>query len=84
MSLLLILDLPEVVDQNSGDSVFQYSCCMLWRGLLHMVQTNAERYNNGEQLTSDWRLDMVDFWNNNHNKYLILGHRLLAGTELIK
>lgn len=51
----------EVVDQNSGDSVFQYSCCMLWRGLLHMVQTNAERYNNGEQLISDWRLDMVDF-----------------------
>lgn len=50
MSLLLILDLPEVVDQNSGDSAFQYSCCMLWRGLLHMVQTNAERYNTGEQL----------------------------------
>lgn len=39
MSLLLILDLPEIVDQNSGGSVFQYSCCMLWRGLLHMVQT---------------------------------------------
>jgi hypothetical protein len=23
---------------------------------------------------------MVHYWNNNHNKYLILGHRLLAGN----
>lgn len=45
-----------------------------------MAQTNAERFNNGEQLISDWRLDMVEFWNQNHNK-LILGHRLLAGIN---
>ena len=45
-----------------------------------MIQREAERYNNGEQLLYDWRLDMVEFWIRNHNKYLILGHRLLAGT----
>lgn len=66
--------------QESQDSVFNYSRCMVWRGLLHMVQTSAERENDGHQLISDWRLDIVHFWNNNHNKYLILGHRLLAGN----
>ena len=45
-----------------------------------MVQTDAERHNNGEQMMSDWRMDMVEFWNCNHNKYLSLGHRLLAGN----
>lgn len=66
--------------QKSQDSVFNYSRCMVWRGLLHIVQTSAERENDGHQLISDWRLDIVHFWNNNHNKYLILGHRLLAGN----
>nr|XP_022295009.1 uncharacterized protein LOC111105128 [Crassostrea virginica] len=74
-------ELSEEENQNNGDSVFAYSCCMVWRGLLHMIQREAERSNNGEQLLSDWRLDMVEFWNRNHNKYLILGHRLLAGIN---
>lgn len=44
-----------------------------------MAQTHAERTNNGDHIISDWRMDMVQFWNHNHYKYLILGHRLLAG-----
>ena len=47
-----------------------------------MVQTTAERENNGHHLIADWKLDMVHFWNNNHNKYLILGHRLLTGNYM--
>ena len=48
-----------------------------------MVQTTAERENNGHHLITDWKLGMVHFWNNNHNKYLILGHKLLAGNYMI-
>lgn len=32
--------------QESGDSVFNYSRCVLWRGLLHMAQTDAPRLRN--------------------------------------
>ncbi|XP_048736103.2 uncharacterized protein LOC125651518 [Ostrea edulis] len=75
------VDEPVAAHQESGDSVYQYSRSMLWRGLLHMAQTHAERTNNGDHIISDWRMDMVQFWNHNHNKYLILGHRLLGGVS---
>lgn len=83
-TLYLQVDEPEAGVQEGGDSVFNYSRCVLWRGLLHMAQTDAERRNNGDHMIADWRLDMVEFWNQNHYKYLILGHRLLAGTCTMK
>lgn len=79
-TLYLLVDEPEAGVQESGDSVFNYSRCVLWRGLLHMSQTEAEIRNNGDHMIADWRLDMVEFWNQNHFKYLILGHRLLVST----
>ncbi|OWF35407.1 hypothetical protein KP79_PYT24558 [Mizuhopecten yessoensis] len=66
---------------SKNDHINQYSCAVVWRGLLHMVQTAAERENNGPVMLSDWRLDMLQFWAYNHNKYLILGHRLRAGVN---
>lgn len=78
-TLYLQVDEHEAGIQESGDSLFNYRRCVLWRGLLHMAQTDAERRNNGDHMIADWRLDMVEFWNQNHYKYLILGHRLLAG-----
>jgi hypothetical protein len=35
---------------------------------------DAERENDGPAMISIWRINMIDFFNNNHNKYLILGH----------
>lgn len=70
-SLYLLVDEPE-----AGN----YSRCVLWRGLLHIAQTDAERRNNGDHMIADRRLDMVEFWNHNHYTYLIFGHRLLEGT----
>lgn len=32
--------LLKVVDQNSGDAMFQYNCCLIWCGLLHIVHTD--------------------------------------------
>ena len=79
------LDEPEAeVHDDREDSVYNYSRCMLWRGLLHMIQTYAERCNNKDHMIADWRLDMVEFWNYNHNKYIILGHRLLASNQRFK
>jgi hypothetical protein len=42
-----------------------------------MADKDAERENDGPAMISIWRINMIDFFNNNHNKYLILGHRIL-------
>uniref|UniRef100_A0ABM0N1J3 Uncharacterized protein LOC102808213 n=1 Tax=Saccoglossus kowalevskii TaxID=10224 RepID=A0ABM0N1J3_SACKO len=66
-------------DQDTGaDYLFNYSCHVLWRGLFHMAERDAERENDGPAMMSNWRVSMLDFWENNHYKYLIIGHRLLA------
>jgi hypothetical protein len=44
-----------------------------------MADKDAERENDGPAMISIWRINMIDFFNNNHNKYLILGHRILSG-----
>ena len=60
------------------DHVQQYSRALLFRGLLHMLDKEFERENDGEEMMRMWKLNMLDFWRNHHNKYLILGHRLLS------
>ena len=35
------------------------------------MQTTPE--NDGEEMTRLWKFNMLDFWRNRHNKYLILG-----------
>lgn len=52
-TLYLLVDEPEAGVQESGDSVFNYSRCVLWRGLLHMSQTDAEIRNNGDHMIAD-------------------------------
>lgn len=49
-----------------------------------MVDKDAARENDGEAMMPHWRINMIDFHNNNHNKYLILGHRLLSGKDQYK
>jgi len=34
-----------------------------------MVDKDAERENDGPAMISIWIINMVDFFNNNHNKY---------------
>ena len=34
-------------------------------------------------MMSVWRLNMLEFWDNNHPRYLKIGHRLLAGKKNI-
>ncbi|XP_070559583.1 uncharacterized protein [Ptychodera flava] len=67
--------------QQASDHVFQYSSCLTWRGLYQMVHKEVERHADGEAIIRNWRLDMVQFWQHDHFKYLIQGHRLLAGVN---
>ena len=46
-----------------------------------MARVDAERENQGESLLSFWRIDMFDFWERRHYKYLGFAHRLLAGDK---
>lgn len=62
----------------SKDHIQQYSYCLIYRGLLQMADSRMERFNDGPGMLSLWKINMLDFFKNNHTKYLILGHRLLA------
>jgi hypothetical protein len=44
-----------------------------------MADKDAETENDGLAMISIWRINIIDFFNNNHNKYLILGHNILSG-----
>jgi hypothetical protein len=69
--------MKKVVARN--DFLQDHSCSLLWRGLNDMARRDAIREADGEAMIHFWRVDMLDFWSKNHNKYLILGHRLIAG-----
>lgn len=64
-----------------GDEDFtkNYSLDMLWRGLVDIEHRDAVREGDGEAMMRNWRIDMVQFWQHGHNKYMINGFRLLAG-----
>ncbi|XP_070547020.1 uncharacterized protein [Ptychodera flava] len=64
--------------EEEADYICQYTCHVLWRGLFHMAERDAERENDGPAMLSHWKISMLDFYMNNHFKYLIAGHRLIA------
>ncbi|KAJ8300508.1 hypothetical protein KUTeg_022027 [Tegillarca granosa] len=66
--------------KTDGDHVFLYTCALLYKGLQDRAYKDAVRENDSEIMISHWRMDMIQFWQNHHNKYLILGHKLLAGV----
>ena len=64
------------------DHVHEYSSALVWRGLFHRARKDAERENDGVDMNTHWKIDSLQFWENNHYKYLILSHRLAAGEGL--
>ncbi len=61
---------------NEEDYKQAYSKALLWRGLGHMCRRDAIQENDGPAMVTLWKIDMLDFHGRNHNKYLILAHRL--------
>lgn len=64
---------------TSEDHVRNYALSVIWCGLLDMVHRDAVREADGLAMMSMWRCNMLRFWGGRHFKYLIVGHRLLAG-----
>ena len=62
--------------------VKDYTCAMAWHGLLHCYRLDTERENDGDFLNTLWKLSMIGLWNDNHNKYIILGHRIQEGNDV--
>ena len=62
----------------SEDAVLQYSRAVMWEGLKDMVACDAIRENDGPAMISLWAMENVSFQDWGHNKYLIIGHRLLS------
>jgi hypothetical protein len=61
------------------DYLRNYAVAIVWNGLLDMAHRDAVREADGPAMMTMWRCNMVRFWLGNHNNYLIVGHRLLAG-----
>ena len=64
------------------DRILAYSKAFLWHGLNHLVRRDAIREGDGPAMIDHWSLDIINFANNNHPKYLVLAHGLLTGACL--
>ena len=68
-----------MITDTTIDFVKEYTCSLVWQGLLHQVRIDAERENDGHLMNMLWKIDVPFFWQENHYKYMIQGHRLTAG-----
>lgn len=51
---------------------------LLWTGLNNMARHDAVKENDGPRMIIHLKFDMFEFYEKNHPKYFIFGHRLLA------
>ena len=61
--------------------MLNYSQALLYHGLKDLAEKDCVRENDGFNMAINWKINMPEFWNNKHNKYLIIGHKLLAGIK---
>ena len=62
------------------DHVREYTLDVTRRDLLNMVHRDAIPEADGPAMISQWRVHMPYFWNVGHNKYMIVGHRMMVGN----
>ena len=72
---------PKHAPANIIDSVTEYRCSLIWRGLGDMVRREAVKTNDGEAMIRHWRYDLPEFFKLGHTKYTILAHRLLSNIH---
>ena len=68
-----------VKPESQKDHVYEYAIIVTWMGILDLVHRAMIRNGDGPAMMAMWRINMLRMWRGNHYKYLILGHRLLAG-----
>ena len=52
---------------------------MLWRGLNHLSRRDMLREGSGVAMMQHWSMDLIQFHNLGHYKYVILAHRMIVG-----
>ncbi len=67
-------------DDKGNDGVRDYAIAVTWLAMMDMAHRDMIREGNGPGMMTIWRVNMTRFWRGNKYKYLILGHRLLAGN----
>ena len=68
-------------DELVTDGILEYSNALLYEGLCHIFFRDAIREGDGPTMISHWQINSIQFWNNNHYKYFILTHNMLAGIN---
>ena len=61
------------------DFMANYSRALLHCGLLDLAMRDMVREGDGNAMIVMWKVNMLQFWKNGYNKYMILDHRYLAG-----
>ena len=46
-----------------------------------MVRHRAIRNNNGPKIITNWKFDLVDFFEKNHTKYFLAAHRFVFDRQ---
>lgn len=57
----------------------EYVTALLLQGLLDQTQRDYVREKDGPMRMRLWKMNIIQFHNRNHHKYVILAHRLIAG-----
>ena len=67
-------------DDKSLDRVLEYSKALTFEGLNHLVRKDAIREGDGQSVIEHWSLDLFQFANNNHPKYVT--HQLFESISV--
>ncbi|VDI38279.1 Hypothetical predicted protein [Mytilus galloprovincialis] len=71
----------KTITDSNNDSVFEYSCMLLYRGLKEIAHHNAIRKNNGLKLIDYWKNDLFQFYELHHTKYFLCAHQLITDVS---
>jgi len=70
--------------EAKNDRILEYTKEVLHQGLIIMANKYVVREGYGPGMLMFWRYNMPSFFNNNHYKYVIAGHNMLASKNLFQ
>ena len=68
--------------EGTDDGILEYSKELMYQGLLLLANRDCVREGDGEALIKLWKFHLPSFWENNHYKYVILAHQLIASKYM--
>ncbi|KAH3797372.1 hypothetical protein DPMN_150952 [Dreissena polymorpha] len=73
-----------VVRSQTRDMSYRHSKALLFQILGDMIRHDAVKENDGPGMLMYWKCDLLWLYANHHPKYVILGHRLIAGQYMLR